>query len=503
MVNLAARLMTQLWDRRQTRSEGRELMQYLYASLAVSFMLWAGAGTAARAEGVPVPDKEQIRASLAGDIDALVEKYKVWDAGVNGGQGYSGSQTSGGLGWGEASFVRDYVYLFRVTGDTWWLDRMVDHTDRMKSTQKANAAGFMAWNDPAYSVSVITVEPAGEVGEVKVTPAEQRINKKKDVPDASGHTCELRFPQADRWVLHDLTAGAEVAAGEYDGVKLVLQQPEPGTLTVAGAAQPGARFTIKTETPAAVEYQVHDGMVTYRIAQFIEMVLASPELEAKYGARAREYLAWLDRDFLQKWESTWRDLDDGAGLYLFTADASQRFPAYSLPHNQYLAIARTWLVLADINEFANAPLARQRATAMALFFKRNLREVNGAYDWNYWDPLPGEAAPCWTEDFSHATIDVGFAVEAAARGVVFDQTDLQRFASTYVDVMWNGNLEAPRFGSRVNTSDGDKVIWADWIELAVADARIWTLAEALLAEQKYPVGMVSSVLEVRRRLLEP
>jgi hypothetical protein len=62
--------------------------------------------------------------------------------------------------------------------------------------------------------------------------------------------------------------------------------------------------------------------------------------------------------------------------------------------------------------------------------------------------------------------------------------------------------QKPRFGARVNTREGDKIAWADYIELAVADPRVWTLAEALFADQRQPVTMIASVLEVRRRLTD-
>lgn len=471
--------------------------------LVVALLVGLVTGSQIYAQTLPAPTGEQIRQSLSGEVDTLILKYRTWDQGYKEGQGNSAATTSGGLGWGEAGFLRDYVYLYRVTRDRYWLDKIVDHADRMRASQKVNAAGFRAWSDDAYSVNVITAAPVGEVGAATLTPLSQRINKRRDQPDVNGHEYELSCPQATAWVLRDVTAGQQVAAGEYDGQKLVFKQVAPGALTLTGAVTPGARFAIKTVAPQALEYQVHDGMVTYRLAQFIELVLTTAELQAAYGEKARGYLAWLDRDFLQKWEPTWRELPGGEGLYAFCSSPSQRFPNYSLPHNQYLALARTWLVLGDLKEFANAPLARQRATAMARFYKRNLRAVNGAYEWNYWDPLPGEdLVRVWVEDFSHGTIDVGFAIEAAARGVVFTPEDIKRFASTYVEVMWNGDQPKPRFGARVNTKAGDKIAWADYIELAVADPRVWTLAEALFADQRQPVGMIASVLEVRRRLTD-
>lgn len=447
------------------------------------------------------PDLEEVRASLETEVADLIMLYQVWDRGHNEGKGASGATTSGGLGWGEASFLRNYMRCFRVTEDPYWLDKIVDHFDRMVGNLRENDRGFLAWDDPAYSVNVITAEPVGDVGEATIAPAVQRPWKRANVPDVTGHDYELSFPEAGRFILRDVTADAQVAAGEYDGAELVLKQIEPATLTVTGQVAPGAKFLIRTVAPERCEYQVHDGEITYPIAQFIEEVLTSAELEAGYGDKAREYLALLDRHFLEKWEHTWRDLDDGAGVYVFTDNATQRFAGYSLPHNQYLALGRTWLVLADVPGYGNADLARARATAMARHFEGNLREVDAAYEWNYWDPLPGEQASRYPEGFSYSVMDAGFAAEAAARGIVFGEEDLRRFASTFVDVMWNGDLDRPRFGSRVDTSEGDRILSADFMLLAPADLRLWALGHALYQERGRGVGMTPTVLDVYRELV--
>ncbi len=429
----------------------------------------------------------------------LIHKYQTWDAAHNDGKGNSAATTSGGLGWGEASFLRDYVYCLRVTRDPYWADKIVDHFDRMVENLKPNTEGFLAWDDPAYSVSIIETHPAGNVGEAKVEPALQRVNKRAGVPDATGHTYEISVPEAGKLVVRDVDEGKTIAEAPVTD-NMVVPGIEPGKLTLTGTPPVGARWTVKTTAPARCEYQVHDGMVTYRIAQFVEMVLADPELSARYGDKGREYLALLDRHFLRKWEATWVDLPDGAGLYKFTDNPTQRFPGYSLPHNQYLALARTWLVLKDISGYEGADLCLRRATAMARYFKQNLRLVGDAYEWNYWDPLPHEEGVRRSvEDYSHATIDIGFAIEAAGRGVVFDETDLTRFASTYVDVMWNQKRDHPRFGARVNTNVGDDVAWADWIELGVRDERAWELAQLLFLDLLRPTSMCPTICEIIRR----
>lgn len=445
-------------------------------------------------------EMSQVKPALEGQVADLLFRYQVWDHHYKDGKGNSDAKTSGGLGWGEASFLRDYIYNYWTSTDTYWLDKVIDHFDRMIANMRENPDGFMAWDDPAYSVGVIEAKAVGDVGEATIEPELQRPHVRRGQPNVTGHTYEILFPSTDRYLVRDATTGEEVATGQYTG-EAAIEAITRAKLTIKGAVKPGAKFEVRTHAPERCEYQVHDGMVTYRIAQFIETVLTSNGLDQKYTDKAKEYLGILDRDFLQKWEGAWADLPHGAGLYKFTKNPTQRFPDTSLPHNQYLALARTWLVLADLPGYGNATLCRQRAAAMAIYFKQNLRLVEGAYDWHYWDPLPQEDVGRHTEDYSHATIDIGFAVQAAARGIVFEEEDLRRFARTYVDVMWNGDKDKPRFGGRVNTNEGDKVAWADWVELCMADLRVWEVGLALFNDQGRPTGMIPTMLHIYDQLV--
>jgi hypothetical protein len=216
--------------------------------------------------------------------------------------------------------------------------------------------------------------------------------------------------------------------------------------------------------------------------------------------KAEAYAALLAKQFFEKWEKTWLALPDGSGLYKFTGNATQRFPDTSLPHNQYLALARTWLVLQAVPGLDLAEAYRDRSARMTEHFKKHLRLDGTAYVWNYWDPLPHENVSRHVEDSSHGAIDVGFAVEARKRGVVFTEEDLRRFASTYVDVMWNGDKTHPRFGATVNTNKGDKLPAHDWILLAESDPRVWDLAWAAFASDAGAPTMAPSIAYVYHSL---
>jgi hypothetical protein len=437
--------------------------------------------------------KGRVRADLESAIPGLVAKYQLADALERDGIGRSDAKTSGGLGWGEQGYLRRYMMCYFVTKDTYWLDKVIDHFDRMVGNlSDHDGDGLLSWQAPGYSVGLVEVQAQGDVGGLAVaTPnGDRRVYVGRGGENITGHEYLLEFTSPTGFRFTDTTDGKELGAVEYrDPTTFDLL---PGTdLKVTGVGKQGAKFAIKTTAPQPCEYQVHDGMVTYPVAQFIGQVQRRDDLDPKYREKADAYLKLLDEHFVKRWEKTWVEVLPDAGLYVFTDNPTQRFPGYSLPHNQYLAPARTCLTLSTLKGYPGAALCAERARRMATYFKRNLRLTDkGAYVWNYWDPLPNETdVKPHIEDIGHGTIDIGFAVAAAHRSLVFTSEDLDRLARTYVDVMWNGDKGNPRFGARVDTNQSDKGEWWEWIRLAQADFRVWELALALFERSHRATSM--------------
>ncbi|MBU0610050.1 MAG: hypothetical protein KKI08_19350, partial [Armatimonadetes bacterium] len=68
------------------------------------------------------------------DKAKLVADYKAADAAYKDGKGLSESADSGTLGWGEASYLRNYSSLWLVTHDTYWLAKIEDHFTRIMAS---------------------------------------------------------------------------------------------------------------------------------------------------------------------------------------------------------------------------------------------------------------------------------------------------------------------------------------------------------------------------------
>jgi hypothetical protein len=147
---------------------------------------------------------------------------------------------------------------------------------------------------------------------------------------------------------------------------------------------------------------------------------------------------------------------------------------------------------------------RRRATAMAKNFKRSLRLVDGAYEWNYWDWIEdGKSGHSGVEDSSHGSIDVGFIVEAARRGVVFYADDARRLAKTLLDRMWNRSTTDPQFGSQVNTSKGGELPVRDWTDLCQWDPKILDVIATAVMKRRAGAERATAlpmVLAAKRRM---
>lgn len=470
--------------------------------LSVLLCLAAVSGAAQAALSPDVQAK--IRAQFAADVPGLIARYQLADALFREGIGRSDAKTSGGLGWGESGYLRRYMMCYFVTHDTYWLDKVISHFDRMiANLSDPDGDGFLSWRDVHYSVGLVDVVPQGDVGALRVvTPnGDRRVYVGRGGEKVTGHTYRLEFTSSGEFRFIDTTVDQRLGVVAYhDPTMFDLL---PGTkLKVSGPGRKGAVFLVKTTAPQPCEYQVHDGMVTYPVAQLIVQIRKRKDLPARYQRKAEAYLALLHQHFIRRWEKTWVDVPPDAGLYAFTKNPTQRFPGYSLPHNQYLAPGRTCLTLARLKGYEGARLCADRARKMATYFKRHLRLTDeGAYVWNYWDPLPTENVGSHIEDCSHGTIDIGFAISAAHHHVVFTREDLHRFARTYVDVMWNGDRENPRFGARVDTKKGGKVVWWEWIRLAQADPAIWDLALAMFRHNRRPTSMIPALVALYDELV--
>ncbi|MEW6356034.1 MAG: hypothetical protein AB1696_06905 [Planctomycetota bacterium] len=457
-------------------------------------------------------DVARLRDDLRGRAGSMMLSFWMMDRNHNNGKGLSDRAASGNLAWGESSWLMDYIMCYQAFRDPYWLDKVVDHFDRMRtSLSDPEGDGFLAWRDGAYSVGVVRLASKSNADGLTIEPETSRawVIRDRGGEAVTGHKYSIAFPKPDALVVRDETEDKIIVTSDYKD-KIVLNgiPPQsdkdkrvpngiPGSrFTIAGPARAGARFEFESIRGEEIEYQVHDGMITYPIAQFIEIVFNDPALHEKYKKKADEYLAFIDKHIREKWEPTWVELPDGCGAYVFTAHETQRFPKGLLPHNQYLALARTYLVLKDVKGAPHRDIYLEKAAKMAKYFKKCLRAEGDAYLWNYWDPYPEiPEVRRYVEDTGHGTIDIGFVCEACNRNVVFAPDDLTRFGNTYADRMWNQSQDDPIIRGRVDGAksrvDGRTI--HEYVKLSQWNAKVWDVATHI--RRAYPAtGNVPSIL---------
>ena len=433
------------------------------------------------------------------DQDELVAAYTRFDAGRNRGRGNSANPDSGALGWGESTILDGYVKLYEATGDTAWLDRIVAHFDRMIANRKDHYAdGYDTWVTTTYAVGLVRTGRFHCQSTARIAPEEARVWTSRGGEKVRNGEWVLEIDRGSKYRLLEYGTRKQVAKGSFRSGVAITSLP-PFELTIEGKALPGDRFWIQSTGAEPQEYIVHQGMFLHPISRFVAHALKDRGLKRRYGKVAKTYLDLIGT-IADKHDRDWLDTTASAGGYRFPALKTDRFPNRILPHNQYLAIARAYLYASGVSR---KRLLGDRAARMGRNFKRHIWKTGKAYTWHYWDWIEdGEAGCSGVEDTGHGHIDIGFAVDACRKGVVFTDADLKRFARTFLDQMWNGSLDDPTIGGRVDTREGNSAPMGDWIDLCQWNAKVWDVVWSAYCKRGRPVEAVPSILQGWSRLQE-
>jgi MYXO-CTERM domain-containing protein len=217
-------------------------------------------------------------------------------------------------------------------------------------------------------------------------------------------------------------------------------------------------------------YAVHSGMLVYPMADLAAFIA---------GWRHRDALAYDGASFAAKAEvyraaaiataayhdDEWND----AGYYVFRASAKfLEHAGKDQPLNQSNAMGLALLALHDLTGEA---VYLERATALAKRMRGMMTaSPAGGLVWNYWGgPY---AAP--GEDISHAALNVEFAVQAAARGVVFTEVDLDALATTFLEHVYvDDKTFADHVGGGAVNSDGYRAQIGRWLPLTARRGAVY------------------------------
>lgn len=468
------------------------------------------------------------------NLNEYVSRYRAYDMGRNDGTGNSVHTSSSALAWGESYILYNYVMLYRVTEDSYWIEKITQHFDQMiygmmqeipktkfrkfsadeiakmvdRTIEVAKKVDFNRYDDNGhplwnteypgwyasrYSVAYVKVADAKSKA-AKLVPNSERISEIKRAHQVTGHKYLIKFHDDKHYSVTDLDLAKSDESEELIEISGNISEIPGASLKLEGLPEANDTFTVETMEPKNLQYTVHDGMVLYPIAQFIEIILRNPELQGKFGSKTESYIRLIREVFFRKWEKYWLDVGNDSGAYRFTESPTERFPDRILPHNQYNAMCRAYLVLQD-ESVLNDSILQEKATKMIRYFKGNLKPTGNAWTWNYWDWGTGEGEHSGPEDTSHASINVGTAIEAYHRGIEFSNQDMIKFANTLLDQMWNGSLEEPVLGDRVDIDTGDRYFPIRcWVELCEFNSKVWDVCLAMFRHKGEPQNLIPSML---------
>ncbi len=177
---------------------------------------------------------------------------------------------------------------------------------------------------------------------------------------------------------------------------------------------------------------VHQGMILYPVMMFVDFVKSDSSLVREYGEKADFYLSQVQKT-IDSYNDQWISEGDW-GYYQYPEGIHN---LSFLPFNEQNAAGRVLILLTKVtgkSEYSD------KAERLARDFKKSLIyiEDKNAYKWIYSAPSPRELNPSGAEDISHASINIDFAVLAYNNGIVFDETDMERFSNTFTKLIYLG-----------------------------------------------------------------
>jgi hypothetical protein len=240
---------------------------------------------------------------------------------------------------------------------------------------------------------------------------------------------------------------------------------------------------------------VHTGMINMAPAEFVQLVNRDPFLHREFGATAQAYQARIE-ECIRDTQPYWRN-GPAAGEGYFHSPLLHEV----LPLNQQNAMGS---VLLEMWRATGNPHYREKAERLARFFRNRLRTDDPrVYDWAYWYKLNGEARG--SEDISHASLNVDFAARCVAEGIVFNRTDAERFANTWLlkvrreDGTYAGEVSGRGDGGEHMPGSGGM-----WLGLCrvlpkpLAQAMYRDVLQAYLKKTRYSAGELPGVARLLR-----
>ena len=233
-----------------------------------------------------------------------------------------------------------------------------------------------------------------------------------------------------------------------------------------------------------IEQTVWDGMICTALMNLVKLIREDQTLITNQHLTAKaDVYQNLTKKVIDRYHSLWIQTNKDEGHY--PIDPNNRSDT-RIVFNKFLAMGRAEIL---VYEVTGNESYLEKPRMMAKLFKRYLsfNECLRAYSWPYM--VDGRA-----EDLDHGAIDVEFAILAYKHGLVFNVTDMHRFANTFTRLLWRGRWEYPYLNTHVDGTLRDKSPDQrpfHWVKLAKFNSLAWLYSWIVLNDRVQRKGDVA------------
>ena len=234
---------------------------------------------------------------------------------------------------------------------------------------------------------------------------------------------------------------------------------------------------------AEISYQLYDQQGSTELARLARIILTDPDLEERYGTRARVIYEFVKQDIVDK--------------ILFVRDQVDWYRDQVVQQEQPMSdkVALMMRILTDLYLIDGERRYGDLLTELARDFQRRFQPYRDALIWDLGIRFPVKYGACDGKgclmDTSHGNRYPYAVVDLYRAGIVFTKDDVEGLGELLRHVIWNGSYEDPRFTNFIDGSNGDYgpqnrgpwsigQIYSGWITLGEFDPHMQAIGDAVL-----------------------
>lgn len=231
---------------------------------------------------------------------------------------------------------------------------------------------------------------------------------------------------------------------------------------------------------------VEDANIVYPYIEFYQVVSADSTKVRGYISKAQYYLGEAEKVIDYHITNDW---DANQQRFTFPKGSPIWCDGVNVPNNYEAGVGEDLILLYNIEHSAKYLAI---LTSIAQHLKQSLSMVNNdEYVWHYWSGKGGQG---WTardnistntpnhdpqlgiEDINHGGVDMSFVVDCYQNGIVFGQSDMQRFTNIFMGVIDKKTFLAHDLNGKGGAPNDARYYLSalsGWLRLCQFDKRIY------------------------------